>query len=255
MRFNRFFMACFALCSVGVFLCGCERDYLWYDAGQKDGIYFLGSEDTIRWFDNTGKDWITVLERVEVLGFTTDYDRKVHVEVVDSLTSLPADRYSFEDTCRVRANQTFGLIAFSYRRSETDTNSIRIRLVENEHFRPRMNDGRCFILAPYKLSEPGWWKCNGFMFGYTWTPELHALVLRFYRNVEQLNPYVWENTLKPDLGEGLEKAGGKYNAYYNFWNPPYEILLRTWVARPLYDYLKEHPEEGDHTAMPDPYED
>ena len=30
-------------------------------------------------------------------------------------------------------------------------------------------------------------------------------------------------------------------------------LLRKYVARPLYDYLKEHPEDGDYTSMPDPY--
>ena len=177
----------------------------------------------------------------------------------DSLTTIPADRLSFEDTCYIPANETYGWLDFSYAYSEEDTLSLVFRIVENDNFRPVMMSQICFILNPYKPGEPDWWKCNQYMFGSPWTPRLYQLFLQFYHEVEQNDPYVWTTFFEPNLGRDCEDV--IYNKHWSKpffkpyqWNPPYDNLLRRFVARPLYDYLQAHPEDcPENFQMPDPY--
>ncbi len=254
---NRFLGLCCSLLAVFAFG-GCEREYLWYDAEAKDGVYFLGGKDTVYVVTRAsgGEKWIVYGERVDILGFTRDVDRRFKVEVVDSLTTIPADCFSFKDTCNITAGETFGFLNFSYAYSETDTFSLGLRIVENDNFRPVMVSQECFLLLPYKLTKPDWWSANSNMFGAPWTPRLHELFMRFYHAVEQKEPYVWTSYFEPELGKDCEKvwSGTHYYGWFRkTWYEPYGTLLRKYVARPLYDYLKEHPEDGDYTSMPDPY--
>lgn len=253
---NRFWSVCLAFCTLCL-LGGCERSYLWYDAEQKDGIWFFGCKDTTNAtrLDNGAGEWVLSRERMDIIGFATDYDRHFKVEIVDSLTTIPADKYRFADTCYIPANSNFGMLTYYTARSE-DTLTIGLRLVENEHFRPVMQHQVCFLLLPNTLSEPTWWKASDYMFGKPWTAQLHELMLKFYKNVEQTEPYIWSTYFKPNLGENLEK-GGRYLSGWvtKYWQAPYEDLLRKYVARPLYNYLKEHPEDGDPDSMPYPFPD
>lgn len=260
MKWNRFFKICCLLLAFSALWGGCERDYLWYDAEQKDGVRFIPlRNDTVEVREKSfGEEWLTCQEMVGMVGFARDFDRRFKVEVVDSLTTIPADRFSFEDTCYIPANETYGWLNFSYAYSEEDTLSLVFRLVENDNFRPVMASQVCFILYPYKLNSPDWWVCNKYMFWSPWTPRLNELFFQFYHAVEQTEPYIWTMFFESNLGEDFEKVEkGKHWEYVFFqgykWKSPYENLLRKFVARPLYDHLKAHPEDGDFTSMPDPY--
>ncbi len=255
-----FFKVCCLLLACSALWCGCEREYLWYDAEQKDGLRLLPWKGDTTVISTQSLDkWVTYREKVDIVGFARDVNRRFKVEIVDSLTTIPADRFSFEDTCYIPANETYGWLDFSYAYSEEDTLSLGFRIVENDNFRPVMISQICFILNPYKPGEPDWWMAGQYMFGSPWTPRLYELFLQFYHAVEQDNPYVWTTFLEPNLGrdcgdviygEHWSKPWGK--PYQ--WNPPYDNLLRRFVAQPLYDHLQAHPEDcPENFYMPDPY--
>ncbi len=253
---NRFLGLCCTFLVVSAFW-GCEREYLWYDAEAKDGVRFMG-DDTAHVFTQVlGEEkWVKYRDVVTILGFTRNVNRHFKVEVVDSLTTIPADCFSL-DSCYITAGEVFGYLNFSYVYSETDTLSLGLRIVENDNFRPVMLSQVCFLLYPYKLTEPSWWKADNYMFGQPWTPRLNELFFQFYHAVEQDEPYVWTSYFESDLGKDCEMAYKHYDLgwwiFPTTWHEPYQTLLRKYVARPLYDYLKEHPEDGDYTSMPDPY--
>ncbi|WP_082986902.1 MULTISPECIES: DUF4843 domain-containing protein [Butyricimonas] len=256
---NRFFRLCCTMLVISAFLGGCDRDYLWYDTDQKAGVYFLGSYDTLDIRPSSlGNEWCEYSDRIDVLGFSANVDRHFKVELVDSLSTIPAERLRFEDTCYIPAGQTFGMLNFSYAYSETDTVSVVFKLVENEHFQPVISSQVCYIIYPFKLYQPMWWSWSGYMFGTAWSPKYNELVLRFYHQVEELEPYVWTEYFLPNLGKNIEKIWNYDFAemqgwFRYFWKEPYNTMLKRYVARPLYDHLKAHPEDGDYTLMPDPY--
>ena len=254
---NRFFRVCCTLLAVSAFLSGCDRDYLWYDTDQKTGLYFLGSGDTSSIYPQTlGNLWLECNMRVDILGFTADVDRHFSMEVVDSLSSIPAERLRFADTCYIPAGQTFGMLKFSYAYSETDTVSVTFNIVGNDNFRPVTPSRVCYIIYPFRLAQPFWWPWSNYMFGTAWSARLNELFFQFYHEVEETEPYVWQEFFLPNFGENMEKVWD-YSFSEGFWTrkwrEPYNTLLKKYVARPMYDYLKEHPEDGDYNNMPNPY--
>ncbi len=263
---NRFLGVCCALLAVSALWSGCERSYVWYDTEQKEGLRFFkwGGSDTLQVFTQPldGEKWVMWEKRVDIIGFTRDIDRRFRVEIVDSLTTIPAERFAFEDTCCIPAGEVYGFLRFSYAYSEEDTVSVGFRIVENDDFRPEMVSQICCILYPYKPSQPFWWgygtsRYETHMFGKEWSPRLNELFFQFYHAVEQTEPYVWTTFFEPELGKDMEKVNSNHlDAYLWFavwWKEPYKTLLRRYVARPLYDHLKAHPEDGDFNNMPDPY--
>lgn len=264
---NRFLGVCCAFLAVSALLGGCERSYVWYDIEQKDGLRFLGDYDTAYVSTKSnGEKWVSYETRMDIIGFTRDVDRRFRVEIVDSLTTISPDSLRFQDTCYIPAGEVFGFLRFSYAYSETDTVSVGFRIVENDDFRPVMGSQVCFILYPYKMSAPFWWQMGtlyeSHMFGSEWSPRLNELFFQYYHAVEQTEPYVWTTFFEPELGRDFENIvkGRHYDYSYMwgigwsfYWLEPYLTLLRKYVARPLYDHLKEHPEDGDFNNMPDPY--
>ncbi len=255
------FKVCCLLLACSALWGGCEREYLWYDAEQKDGVRLLPDRNDTTVINTKSLDkWVTHREKVDIVGFARNVNRRFKVEVVDSLTTIPADRLSFEDTCYIPANETYGWLDFSYAYSEEDTLSLVFRIVENDNFRPVMMSQICFILNPYKPGEPFWWQCNKYMFGSPWTPRLYQLFLQFYHAVEQDNPYVWTTFFEPNLGRDCENIENGIHYVHNWfprgyiWKAPYDNLLRKFVARPLYDHLEVHPEDcPENFYMSDPY--
>lgn len=230
----------------------CHRDYLIYDEDNKNGIFFLSGVDST-YLGGSGLDeWCEGSVRLDILGFAEDRDRYVKVSVVDSLTTIPSSDFLI-DSCYVPANEIYTLLKVRYSRSSEVGRKLCLALEENENFRPVMISRMKCTLSTGELTEPSWWTNAGGIFG-EWSPRMLQLLLEFYKKVEQENPYVWDTYFVPYMGTEMDRIYmlTVYDPYKHVWNSPYKELITKYVIRPWYDYMEEHPEEGENT-IPNPY--
>lgn len=113
-------------------------------------------------YDESPEAYRVLTIPVAALGYTTDFDRSVDIEVDTDATTLPADRYEVaSDLCSVSANNARGLLSILVKRPSMDvkdTQTLVIHLKPNTNFSYVLETGNTFTC---KLSntnhKPQYW--------------------------------------------------------------------------------------------------
>lgn len=226
-----------------VLFSACSRDYLRYDVNQKDGIYLVYASDSIPLgFSSTDvADSMPLDLALQVVGMPRDYDRKVSIVLVDSLTTAEENiHYRLEREAIVKAGEVktyTPLMLFRNRDPEELSKRIVIsfRLQENEDFQLLPGLGGIkplqVILTVEHVARPIWWN-NSYLGDFS--EELYRTFMAQYEKLEMTNPSIYE-TIKNYAGVHLEKPMSQY-----LWMN-YEYAMVKYIVRPLYDYYQENP--------------
>lgn len=235
-----------------VFFSACSHDYLRYDIDQKDGIYWILSGDSLVYgFSSTYLQDSTSLNLlVYVMGLPSDHDRKVNVELIDSLTTGEENiHYFLGKEAIVKAGEVttyLPLTLYRNRDSEMALKQVVIgfRLRESEDFRlvPGLGGYSPYriILRLQKIGRPVWW--NNTYLG-DFSEELYKAFMNQYASLETTNPTIYDTLVRY---AGWDLSG--WNAMYIWQN--YEYVMVKYVVHPLYDYYQKNPHPDVNIPMP-----
>ena len=226
-----------------VLFSACSRDYLRYDTDQKDGIYWAWKGDsTMMSFSTTYLvDSMAMEIPIYVMGMPRDYDRKVSVVRVDSLTTGEEGiHYVLKSEAIVKAGEVKTYLPLTlYRNRDPEISfkqvSVGFRLEENDDFQlvPGMGGSAPFkvILLLMKTSTPMWWT-NTYLGDFS--EELYKAFMNQFARLETTSPTIYESLV---AYAGQDLSG--WNAMYIWSN--YEYVMVKYIVHPLYDYYQENP--------------
>lgn len=228
----------------------CHTSYLDYEE-PKDAAYFtekVGMRTiTVRFPDWDKGEKIGASTRALVMGFPSDADREVRIELVDSLTTaIEGQDYELAKKLVIPAGkvETYSSIITWNRRKEgdkrSDTLSVGCRIVENEHFIPTLGSMLKIMYIRSEASRPMWWEGGERYLG-PWSPGLMYRFFDQYASLKTTNPEVY-SIIYAKKGEHWEQG---------YWPGELDYLLIKYIVAPLYYYYQEHPEPG-VVAIPKP---
>lgn len=234
----------FVLSIMGLIVACHTGDYLAYEE-PKEGIYFpqLGGgidEETFRFADWDSSDSQQDMLIFKICGFTADIDRKISLELVDSLTTaIEGEDYVLEESLLLPAKQEYANIPVIRwkRRKENDTRpnelTVGLHIVENEYFYP-VTLGSTIVRFTYVKTEtrvPDWWKEN---YLGPWSKGLMYKFIEQYDQLAETNPSAYQSIYR--------YMGDHFSGRY--WPYEVEYLVFKHIITPLYDYYQKLPEPG-----------
>lgn len=219
----------------------CDTHYLAYEEA-KDRAYFsrragIYSNYSTFPFWESG-DRLTARQNFYVLGFPSTQDRKVRLELIDSLTTaIEGEDYILENHFIIPAGEiqaTLPIITWK-RRKEGDTRpnilTVGLCIVENDDFMPAMGDTLQLTYEKTDVTQPRFWANS--VFG----PFSADLLYRFldqYNSLKTSDPQVY-NLIYAYAGEHWSTTLYPREVHY---------LILKYIMNPLYNYYQDHPTPG-----------
>ena len=231
----------------GCFFTACHTDYLAYEE-PKDRVYF--SRD-LEVYNNyfTFPYWesgeqASKSQNFYVMGFPSEKDREVRVELVDSLTTaIEGEDYTLEKKFIIPAGEiqaTLPVIKWN-RRKDEDTRpeilTVGVCITENENFMPTMGYIVKLTYQKTEITEPKFW-ANSVL-----GPFSPGLLYRF------LDQYASLKTSAPEAYNLIYVYAGEH-WQLDFWPNDIEFLIKKFIMVPLYNYYQANPEPG--VMIPNP---
>lgn len=144
-------------------LAGCEKDRIAH-YGETEYIYFSRAsaqvlEYSFAFNPNAKRDTLPLV--VRLIGKPVDQDRTIGLEVDAEHTTAQPDDYTLPTSVRLRAGRVIDTIALVLHHSDRlmeQKYTLRLRLVENEHFElgPTTN-AYLDVLFSDIIARPSWW--------------------------------------------------------------------------------------------------
>lgn len=232
-----------SLLGLWLILCyGCEREYLTYQSKEKDRVYVTYKDTLKHYFAGLDMmDSVQVSSGVYIMGTPKEYDRVVHVSIVDSLTTAKDGiHFSLGDVV-IKAGSVWGVIPWTfYRDRDTELANrpvvISFCLKGNENF--DLMPGRDTCIYYYKIEmetvkKPNYWD-ESYLGPYS--EKLYSAFLDQYLGLEHTRPSVYRIL--------TDTYGYKFTRSYetrNLWNYHGYMVVK-YIVHPLYDYYNENPD-------------
>lgn len=216
---------------------GCNEDEIDTYDNEQAAVNFLSYSTDFSFLNSEDQEKGVIELPVQMMGSTVDYDRKIAVELIDSLTTATVADFSILEAV-VPANELNGLIRIEVKNSEMllDTvMSIGVKCIENEHFTlgfinaQQISGTKYGYLYPYhvlrftnQLVKPANWRSWHFWFCTTYSRDLHLLILEVLGDAAANFEYYGEFTGKrstADEGYALNRKLRRYVSDYNANNP------------------------------------